>query len=88
MDCVDAGVSVAVYPMDRAQPELVRVEFDRRLTLELHGSKIPSDAELPTYPVYGDRAVRLAWRTSRASPLPWAHTGVVAMPGARSGRRR
>ncbi len=41
MDCVDAGVSVAAYPMDRAQPELVRVEFDRRLTLELHGSIYP-----------------------------------------------
>ncbi len=45
MNCVDAGVSVAAYPMDRAQPELVRVEFDRRLTLELHGSMIPSDAD-------------------------------------------
>ncbi len=32
------------YPMGEASPVPLRVDFDRRLTLEIHDSKITSDA--------------------------------------------
>ncbi len=37
------------YPMGEAKPEPLRVDFDRRLKLEFHGSDISSDGGLLPY---------------------------------------
>ncbi len=43
------GGSVMAYPMGEAKLEPLRVDFDRRLKLEFHGSDISSDAGLLPY---------------------------------------
>ncbi len=48
------GGSVMAYPMGEAKFEPLRVDFDRRLKLEFHGSDISSDAGLLPYRELGD----------------------------------
>ena len=45
----NCGGSVVAYPLGEAKLEPLRVDFDRRLKLEFHGSDISSDAGLLPY---------------------------------------
>ena len=49
MHCGDTGGSVMAYPMGESKEGCLRVDFDRRLKLEFHGSDISSDAGLLPY---------------------------------------
>ncbi len=49
MHCNDAGGLVTADPMGEAKLAPLRVDFDRRLKLEFHGSDISSDGGLLPY---------------------------------------
>ncbi len=53
------------YPMGEAKWGPLRVDFDRRLKLEFHGSEISSDAGLLPYPATAFATMRFACSFTR-----------------------
>ena len=83
------------YPMGEAKPGPLRVDFDRRLKLEIHGSKITSDAGLLRMRPFdrqnilsGLPGVEIIGQPPRDLDHVGAAVGCVAVAGSVFGARR
>ncbi len=61
------------HPMGGSKQGCLRVDFDRRLKLEFHGSRITTDAELLAYRELDDALGLIANKTLRRLEAPLAN---------------